>query len=42
MDSMWLVFFWTGPIGVGFFLVSLGLMIYFLSKANEVNKRTGK
>jgi heme/copper-type cytochrome/quinol oxidase subunit 2 len=42
MEDMWLVFFWTGPIGVGVFLVSLGLLFYFLAKANEVNKRAGK
>ena len=38
--DMWLVFFWTGPIGVGVFLVCLGAMIYLLSKADEVSKRT--
>ncbi len=40
--DMWLVFYWTGPIGVGIFLVSLGTMIFMLAKANEVNKRTPK
>jgi uncharacterized membrane protein len=40
MDSMWLVLFWTGPIGVGIFLVCLGGMIYLISKADEVGKRT--
>jgi len=39
MDGMWLVFFWSGPIGVGIFLVGLGLMIWLLAKANEINKR---
>ena len=37
--NMWLVFYWTGPIGVGIFLVCLGSMIYLLSKADEVSKR---
>ena len=37
--DMWLVLYWTGPIGVGIFLVSLGGMIYLLSKADEVSKR---
>ena len=36
----WLVFYWTGPIGVGIFLLCLGGMIYLLTKANEVDKRT--
>jgi uncharacterized membrane protein len=37
--DMWLVLYWTGPIGVGFFLVCLGGMIYLLTKADEVSKR---
>jgi len=38
--DMWLVLYWTGPIGVGIFLVCLGGMIYLLSKADEISKRT--
>jgi hypothetical protein len=38
--DMWLVLYWTGPIGVGIFLVCLGGMIYLISKADEVGKRT--
>jgi hypothetical protein len=37
--NMWLVLYWTGPIGVGIFLVCLGGMIYLLTKADEVSKR---
>jgi len=37
--NMWLVFYWTGPIGVGIFLVCLGGMIYLLGRADEVSKR---
>jgi len=40
MDGMWLVFFWSGPIGVGIFLVGLGLMLWLIVKANKINKRT--
>ena len=40
--DMWLVFYWTGPIGVGIFLASLGALFFLLAKANEVNKRTPK
>lgn len=40
MDDLWLVFWWTGPIGVGIFLVCLATMIYLLSKADALNKRT--
>jgi hypothetical protein len=38
--DMWLVLYWTGPIGVGIFLVCLGGMVYLISKADEVGKRT--
>jgi uncharacterized membrane protein len=38
--DMWSVFYWTGPIGIGIFLVCLGAMIFLLTKADEVNKRT--
>ena len=36
--DMWLVLYWTGPIGVGAFLVCLGAMIYLISKADEKSK----
>ena len=37
---IWLVLFWTGPIGVGIFLVCLGGMVYLFSKADEIGKHT--
>jgi len=39
MEGLWLVFFWTGPIGIGLFLALLGVFIFLLAKANEINKR---
>ena len=39
MENLWLVLFWSGPIGLGIFLVCLGSMIYLLTKADEINKR---
>jgi len=39
MENLWLVLFWSGPIGVGVFLVCLGTMIYLIAKANEISKR---
>jgi len=39
-DTLFLVLYWTGPIGIGIFLVCLGAMLYLLSKADEVSKRT--
>ena len=37
--DMWLVFFWSGPIGIVIFLVCLGIFILLLAKADEVKKR---
>jgi hypothetical protein len=38
MESWFLILGWSSPIGIGFFLICLGGMIYLLSKANAVNK----
>jgi len=35
-----LVLGWGSPVGIGIFLVLLGLMIFLLTKADEVSKRT--
>lgn len=35
----WMVFFWTGPFGVGAFLVMLGVFIWLLAKADEASAR---
>jgi len=40
MENLWLVLHWGSPIGIGIFLVCLGGMIYLLSKADEISKRT--
>jgi len=40
MESLWLALHWGSPIGIGIFLVCLGGMIYLLSKADEISKRT--
>ena len=37
---MWLSLFWGSPIGLGIFIVCLGGMIYLISKADEISKRT--
>jgi hypothetical protein len=31
---------WGSPIGIGIFLVLLGLMIFLIAKADEISKRT--
>ncbi len=38
--DLFLVLGWGSPIGIGIFLVLLGAMIYLLTKADEINKRT--
>ena len=38
-DTLFLLFYWTGPIGIGIFLVCLGTMIYLIAKADEISKR---
>ena len=40
MDNLWLVLFWSGPIGLGIFLVLLGVFIWLLAKADAISKRT--
>ena len=40
MEGMWLVFFWSGPIGLGIGLTLIGVFALLLAKANEINKRT--
>ncbi len=33
--DMWLVLFWTGPIGVGFFLMGLGVLFWGIAKMQK-------
>jgi len=40
MDSMWIVFFWSGPIGLGIGLALIGTFVWMLAKADEISKRT--
>ena len=40
MDDLFLILGWPGPVGIGIFLVCLGAMLYLLSKADEISKRT--
>ena len=40
MGDLWLALHWGSPIGLAFFFAGLGGMIYLLSKADEVSKRT--
>ena len=38
MSELFPILFWSGPIGIGFFLVCLGTFIWLLSKADAVRK----
>lgn len=39
MDGeLFLILYWTGPIGIGIFLLCLGGMIYLLTKADVMKK----
>ncbi len=40
MDSLWLAVHWGSPIGLGIFLICLGGMLYLLTRADEISKRT--
>jgi len=40
MENLWLVLFWSGPIGLGIFLALLVTFIWLLAKADEISKRT--
>lgn len=40
MDDLWLIFFWSGPIGLGIGLALIGVFILLLAKADEISKRT--
>ncbi len=40
METLFLILFWSGPIGLGIFLALLGVFIWLLAKADEISKRT--
>ena len=39
-DTLFLILFWSGPIGLGIGLVLIGTFVLLLAKANEISKRT--
>jgi hypothetical protein len=32
VDNLWLVLFWTGPIGIGIFLMGLGVLFWGIAQ----------
>ena len=39
-DTLFLLLFWSGPIGLGIGLTLIGTFVFLLAKANEISKRT--
>lgn len=39
MDELWLVLFWSGPIGIGMFLAGLGVFFWGVSKVQASSKK---
>ena len=37
--DMGLVFFWTGPIGLGVFLAGLGVLFWGISRVEQARKK---
>jgi Na+/H+ antiporter NhaD/arsenite permease-like protein len=38
--DIWLALYWGSPVGLAVFFIGLGVMVYLLSKADEISKRT--
>jgi hypothetical protein len=39
MDNLWLSLYWGSPIGLGVFFAGLGVLLFLIEKAREVEKR---
>ena len=39
-DTLFLVLFWSGPVGIGIFLLCLGTFLWLLTKADALSKQT--
>ena len=39
MDSLWLSLYWGSPIGLGAFFAGLGVLLFLIEKAREVEQR---
>jgi hypothetical protein len=35
MDNLWITLFWTGPIGIGFFLMGLGVLFWGIGQVRN-------
>jgi len=39
-DTLFLVLYWTGPIGLGVFLAGLGYLIQSVARAERIGKKS--
>ena len=39
-NTLFILLFWSGPIGLGIFFALLGIFIWLIAKADETSKRT--
>ena len=39
-SSLFLILFWSGPVGLGIGLTLIGTFVLLLAKADEIKKRT--
>ena len=39
-DTLFVLLFWSGPIGLGIGLALIGTFVLLLAKADEISKRT--
>ena len=39
MDNLFLALFWTGPVGIGFFLMGLGVLFWGISRFEQARKK---
>ena len=42
MENLYAILGWGSPIGTGFFLMSLGVMLYLLSRTDQITKEKKK
>jgi hypothetical protein len=40
MEDLFVILFWSGPIGLGIGLALIGTFVWLLAKADEISKRT--
>ena len=38
MDNLWITLFWSGPVGLGVFLMGLGVLFWGISKVQKAKK----